>query len=159
MVPIYGDKFPNFFSMKRKYIGQFIQNQEVNQTAEPDASSAQDLTTEEMEIIKGQQLSAPANMLTSEKMQSIRGKGRGRRREYERSFGRRNRTRRDRERRREEIFRDLRTVKRYGIGGGKIVGGSILIAGGVMKGWNPTGWIAIGGGIVSISRGLGYLWG
>ena len=43
------------------------------ETAEPDASSAQDLTTEEMEIIKGQQVSA--NMqLTAEEMQSIRGK-------------------------------------------------------------------------------------
>ena len=53
--------------------------QEVNQTTEQvnntDTSSAENLTTEEMEIIKGQQLSASANMqLTAEEMQTIRGK-------------------------------------------------------------------------------------
>jgi len=117
---------------------------------------SENLTTEEMETIKEQQLSASANMqLTAEEMQGIRGKGTRRRRRRDVDSPRRM-TREQRRQRREEIHRDIRTIRRFGIGGGKIVGGSIMVYTGVKT--SPVGWIAIGGGIVAISKGLGYLW-
>ena len=116
---------------------------------------SENLTTEEMETIKEQQLSASANMqLTAEEMQGIRGKGTRRRRRDVDSP--RRMTREQRRQRREGIHRDIRTIRRFGIGGGKIVGGSIMVYTGVKT--SPVGWIAIGGGIVAISKGLGYLW-
>ncbi|MEN4006061.1 MAG: cysteine peptidase family C39 domain-containing protein [Methanobacteriaceae archaeon] len=49
--------------------------QEINQTAEQTNSSTENLTTEEMESIKGQQLSVSSNMqLTAEEMQTIKGR-------------------------------------------------------------------------------------